>query len=162
MEDHRQDIIHEAAVLLAASSCPRIVTLHDVYETSVEMVLILELYVSNTFNFNKKFNVSFNRMAGGELQRMVDIQEGLGEAETIRILRQLLLGLSFLHDRNIAHLDIKPQNILLTESDVGSDVKLCDFGISRLIENGVEVREILGTPDYVGEFTQFDFMHFFY
>lgn len=82
---------------------------------------------------------------------MVDIQEGLGEAETIRILRQLLLGLSFLHDRNIAHLDIKPQNILLTGPDVGSDVKLCDFGISRLIENGVEVREILGTPDYVGK-----------
>lgn len=31
------------------------------------------------------------------------------------------------------------------------DVKLCDFEISRVILEGTEVREILGTPDYVGE-----------
>lgn len=28
-------------------------------------------------------------------------------------------------------------------------LKLCDFGISRVVENGSKVREILGTPDYV-------------
>lgn len=28
-------------------------------------------------------------------------------------------------------------------------LKLCDFGISRLVEEGVPVREILGTTDYV-------------
>lgn len=33
------------------------------------------------------------------------------------------------------------------------DVKLCDFEISRVILEGTEVREILGTPDYVGEWT---------
>lgn len=30
------------------------------------------------------------------------------------------------------------------------DVKLCDFEISRVVLEGTEVREILGTPDYVG------------
>ena len=45
--------------------------------------------------------------------------------------------------------DPQPQNILLTGPFPGCDVKLCDFGISRLIEPGVEVREVLGTPDYV-------------
>ncbi|KAK7041979.1 Stk17bp, partial [Halocaridina rubra] len=30
-----------------------------------------------------------------------------------------------------------------------SDVKLCDFGISRIIMANIEVREVLGTPDYV-------------
>lgn len=28
-------------------------------------------------------------------------------------------------------------------------LKLCDFGISRIVEEGGKVREILGTPDYV-------------
>lgn len=70
--------------------------------------------------------------------------------ETIRILKQILHGLEFLHERNIAHLDIKPQNILLTGDYPGAEIKLCDFGISRIIQNGVDVREILGTPDYVG------------
>ena len=32
------------------------------------------------------------------------------------------------------------------------DVKLCDFEISRVILEGTEIREILGTPDYVGKF----------
>lgn len=31
------------------------------------------------------------------------------------------------------------------------EVKLCDFEISRVILEGTEVREILGTPDYVGK-----------
>ena len=30
-------------------------------------------------------------------------------------------------------------------------LKLCDFGISRVINKACEVREIVGTPDYVGE-----------
>lgn len=41
--DHRQDIVHEVAVLQMASNCSRIVTLHEVFETNVEMVLVLEL-----------------------------------------------------------------------------------------------------------------------
>lgn len=28
-------------------------------------------------------------------------------------------------------------------------LKLCDFGISRIVQEGGKVREILGTPDYV-------------
>lgn len=43
----------------------------------------------------------------------------------------------------------QPQNLLLTSSLPGGDVKLCDFGISRRISEGVELREIMGTPDYV-------------
>jgi len=31
------------------------------------------------------------------------------------------------------------------------DVKLCDLEISRVLPEGVEVRELLGTPDYVGK-----------
>lgn len=30
-------------------------------------------------------------------------------------------------------------------------LKLCDFGISRVINKACEVREIVGTPDYVGK-----------
>ena len=65
-------------------------------------------------------------------------------------MRQILDGLRDLHSQNIAHLDLKPQNVLLTcDVITDADIKLCDFGISRLIQKGVEVREILGTPDYV-------------
>ncbi|CAG2057839.1 unnamed protein product, partial [Timema podura] len=65
-------------------------------------------------------------------------------------MKQILEGLNFLHAKNIAHLDLKPQNLLLTGVYPDCDIKLCDFGISRVIQAGAEVREILGTPDYVG------------
>lgn len=69
-------------------------------------------------------------------------------------MRQLLLqiaeGLAFLHSQHIAHLDIKPANLLLSAAWPQVDAKLCDFGISRLILPGEEIHEIAGTPDYIG------------
>jgi len=46
---------------------------------------------------------------------------------------------------------LQPQNLVMMGSFPDCDVKLCDFEISRVILEGTEVREILGTPDYVGE-----------
>ena len=31
------------------------------------------------------------------------------------------------------------------------EIKLCDLEVSRVIQEGEEIREIIGTPDYVGE-----------
>ncbi|XP_066998235.2 serine/threonine-protein kinase 17A [Anabrus simplex] len=129
--DQKMDILHEVAVLVSASSCTRIVSLHEVYETSSDMALVLEL------------------ASGGELQRVLDENEALDEGHAVHVMRQILDGLSFLHDHNIAHLDLKPQNLLLTADYPDCDIRLCDFGISRVIQDGVEVREIVGTPDYV-------------
>lgn len=44
---------------------------------------------------------------------------------------------------------LQPQNLVLTAEFPNCDVKLCDFGISRYLSEGADVREILGTPDYV-------------
>ncbi|EFN74537.1 Serine/threonine-protein kinase 17A, partial [Camponotus floridanus] len=44
---------------------------------------------------------------------------------------------------------LQPQNLVMMGSFPDCDVKLCDFEISRVILEGTEVREILGTPDYV-------------
>ncbi|XP_076388668.1 uncharacterized protein LOC100879681 isoform X2 [Megachile rotundata] len=43
----------------------------------------------------------------------------------------------------------KPQNLVMMGSFPECEVKLCDFEISRVVLEGTEVREILGTPDYV-------------
>jgi len=51
--------------------------------------------------------IVFFRVAGGELQRVIDIHDGLEEVQAIHVLQQILAGLSFLHNYKIAHLDLK-------------------------------------------------------
>ncbi|XP_076285650.1 uncharacterized protein LOC143211673 isoform X1 [Lasioglossum baleicum] len=130
-QELRAEALHEVAVLDAAANCSRLVSLHQVFETHTEMVLVLEL------------------APGGELQMILDRDEVPDERQVSRLLRQILDGIAFLHSLNVAHLDIKPQNLVLTGDFPECDVKLCDFGISRYISHGADIREILGTPDYV-------------
>ncbi|XP_014598473.1 PREDICTED: serine/threonine-protein kinase 17B-like [Polistes canadensis] len=130
-QELRAEALHEVAVLDAAAHCSRLVSLHQVFETNTEMVLVLEL------------------APGGELQMILDRDEVPEERQVARLLKQILDGIAFLHSLNVAHLDIKPQNLVLTGDFPDCDVKLCDFGISRYISHGADIREILGTPDYV-------------
>lgn len=55
----------------------------------------------------------------------------------------------------------QPQNILLTCARPLGDIRIVDFGLSRRMDSVTEVREILGTPEYVGESALFLFAAFF-
>lgn len=46
----------------------------------------------------------------------------------------------------------QPQNVLLTERLPHGDIKLCDLGFARKVRSGEDVRDIIGTPDYVGQY----------
>ena len=46
-----------------------------------------------------------------------------------------------MHSKHIAHLDLKPENIMLKNPD-SHHLKLIDFGLSRKIKPGEEVREM--------------------
>uniref|UniRef100_A0A3P9KEJ5 Serine/threonine-protein kinase 17A n=1 Tax=Oryzias latipes TaxID=8090 RepID=A0A3P9KEJ5_ORYLA len=132
-EDCRMDIMNEIAVLESAKANPYVVALHEVYETTSEIILVLEC------------------AAGGEIfnQCVADNDEAFTEKDVIRLAKQILTGVAFLHRNNVVHLDLKPQNILLTSAKPLGDIRIVDFGLSRRMDNVREVREILGTPEYV-------------
>ena len=75
--------------------------------------------------------------------------EHLDEAEASAFVKQILLGIKHLHSRYVVHLDIKPENIMLKEAGQPR-VKLIDFGLSRHIYPGVPVKDMIGTPEFVG------------
>lgn len=52
-----------------------------------------------------------SRACGGELQMLLDKDEVPSERQVVRLMRQILDGLVYLHDRCIAHLDIKVRNL---------------------------------------------------
>ena len=55
-------------------------------------------------------------------------QMEISEQRLQKIIVQICSALNYIHDKNIVHADLKPQNILLSGKDY--DVKLADFGIS--------------------------------
>ena len=52
---------------------------------------------------------------------------GIGEVNSKRVARQVGSALDWMHSKNLCHLDVKLDNILVFRSDF-SRVKLCDFG----------------------------------
>lgn len=52
-------------------------------------------------------------------------------SQCIQIIREIISGLTYMHDRGILHRDIKPENILLIKNKNGFKTKICDLGFSR-------------------------------
>uniref|UniRef100_A0A8K9XQM8 non-specific serine/threonine protein kinase n=1 Tax=Oncorhynchus mykiss TaxID=8022 RepID=A0A8K9XQM8_ONCMY len=68
----------------------------------------------------------------------------LKEEWTAYICREILRGLTHLHQHKVIHRDIKGQNVLLTEN---AEVKLVDFGVSAQLDRTVGKRNtFIGTP----------------
>ena len=52
----------------------------------------------------------------------------------LNIMGQIARGVTFLHKKNIVHRDIKPGNILLKSTNGYAEVKLGDFGLSKILD----------------------------
>jgi len=61
-------------------------------------------------------------------------------------LAQIILGLESVHASKIVHNDLKPENILI---DSNGNVKITDFGISELCQDGEKKRGQYGTQIYM-------------
>ncbi|XP_039064095.1 LOW QUALITY PROTEIN: serine/threonine-protein kinase GRIK1-like [Hibiscus syriacus] len=68
----------------------------------------------------------------------------LGEDTARKYVRDIVSGLMYLHDHNIVHGDIKPDNLLITSTGT---VKIGDFSVSQVFEDdNDELRRSPGTP----------------
>ena len=68
----------------------------------------------------------------------IDLEFGM------RLFRQLIYGLEFLHSHAICHRDIKPENLLLDEH---SELKIADFGFARWMRTNI-AETACGSPHY--------------
>jgi serine/threonine-protein kinase len=78
--------------------------------------------------------------------REEEVKRRLSLDETMRIARQLIDVLAFIHGRGIVHSDLKPSNVLVSDKE-RLDLKLCDFGIARILGGSFS---ILSTKDAFG------------
>jgi len=94
---------------------------------------------------------------GGSLADQVDQQQQLKRhfdpGRVRRWLLQLASALAHVHSHRVLHRDLKTANVFLTEDDGprgGLDVRLGDFGISRLLSSQTSLAaSCVGTPYYL-------------
>jgi serine/threonine protein kinase len=68
---------------------------------------------------------------GGDLLQLVKKNKKIEEQKAKNIFKQVVHGLAHCHCRSVLHRDIKLDNILM---DLVGNIKICDFGVSRLIQ----------------------------
>eukprot|EP00662_Eupelagonemidae_sp_cell21_P034811 gene34811-biopygen40109 len=82
---------------------------------------------------------------GGSLGALVrKLDSALEEATAAGYIRQVLLGVEYLHKQRIIHRDLKCDNLLLSSRD--GAVKVSDFGTSRRLGTMAEGTTATGTP----------------
>ena len=129
-------------------------TLHEDFLTELRILkeldhpYVIKLYEVYTDKNNYYLVSEF--LAGGDIYNMISKEKTLKEEFIIRVLFQTISALTYCHANNIVHRDLKPDNILFTENNLNSDVKIVDFGLSKKYSDRNELMaSFLGTPYFV-------------
>lgn len=109
---------------------PNIVTIYDVGKSGDIAYIAMEL------------------LQGRELRDVMNDGTLLPVDQVLDIAAQVALGLSYAHEHEIVHRDVKPSNIMIIRD---GHVKITDFGIARMASAAVRTQSgmVLGSPKYM-------------
>lgn len=127
--DKRKFLYNEAEIFLGMDH-PHVARLVDVYESEVELCLVME------------------RMTGGELFDRVKDVKRFSERQAAGAAYQMLLALNYIHGHHVVHRDVKLENFLY-EAKGKDHLKLIDFGFSKIWDAGRSMALSCGTLAYV-------------
>ena len=124
--------MQQEAEALSRIEHPNVVRLFEAFELDSRVVLVLEL------------------VAGGTLGDIIG-DNGVTCRQALPLLAGILAGLQAIHDAQLVHRDVKPENVLLTAAGVP---KLADLGVARDTQSTkqgltTQLGTRLGTPYYM-------------
>uniref|UniRef100_A0A8C8C8G7 Striated muscle enriched protein kinase b n=1 Tax=Oncorhynchus tshawytscha TaxID=74940 RepID=A0A8C8C8G7_ONCTS len=108
-QETKKSILQEYEILKSLHN-DKVMTLHEAYVTPRYLVLVAE------------------HCTGKELLHSLIDRFRYSEDDVVCYLVQLLQGLEYLHNRRVLHLDIKPDNVMVTNLNV---IKIVDFGSAQ-------------------------------
>jgi hypothetical protein len=127
---HHDQRFEAEARLLAGLQHPRVVRIRDHFAAPSGQYLVMNLV----------HGIDLGTLLG---QRG---QPGLPVDQAIEYVRQTCEALQYVHDQQIVHRDVKPQNLILSEHGI----VLVDFGIARMLDGGeLDGTVGIGTPRFM-------------
>lgn len=95
---------------------PHIIRLLDIFENQDNIYIVME------------------NLSGGDLFTYLEKRKfTIPEARAKSLSHQIATALYYLHSFGVAHRDLKPENILMADNSEMSDLKIVDFGLSKII-----------------------------
>lgn len=136
LENSRESVQAEKEIdILARLHHPNIVDIYDAYRFDTYQLIVMQL------------------VRGGSLQDSLLRLSGLLDLKyVVEGIEQLASALSYVHEQNVLHLDLKPANILLDPIAEGQVARfmLTDFGIAQIVNPKAAMSTgMLGTPIYM-------------
>lgn len=125
-----QNLIREIEVMKKVNH-PNVIKLVAIFEDEKFLYLVMEL------------------VTGGELFDKIVEKGSYTEKEAAALVRKMVDAIGYLHEQGIAHRDLKPENLLLKSPKDITEVKIADFGLSRMIDQSKMMQTACGTPGYV-------------
>jgi len=116
--------------ILSKLEHPNIIKLHESIDTVKYVYLVMEYARGESLHAHLK--AAPNRQFPEDKAKM--------------IIKQLLHALDYLHQRHVAHRDIKLENIII---DCRGQIKLIDFGFCCPSPPDTRLRVFCGTPSYM-------------
>ncbi|XP_028038286.1 serine/threonine-protein kinase Nek8-like [Bombyx mandarina] len=131
IQQHEQDIANEVRIL-STMKHPNIISFYQCFYA--------EDYVM----------ISMEYATCGNLAEFMYLRcpQVIKQEEILFYFCQILLGVSYIHNLDIIHRDLKAENILLT-GKYGIIVKIGDFGISKMLASAKKTSTVIGTPYYL-------------
>ena len=111
---------------------PYVVHLLDHFENGEYIFIVMEYIKGGSltdYMKSKKFNFTERRAA--------------------ELIYQLAKGIKYLHKYGIIHRDLKPDNIMLTEASDKGNIKIMDFGLSKILGKKEKTTDGFGTLTFV-------------
>jgi len=110
---------------------PNIIAMKEIIDTKNCLFIVTEL------------------VTGGELFDKIVELGSYSEKDAANLVSKMVSAIDYLHEINIVHRDLKPENLLLKDINSISEVKLADFGLSKIVSQKVMMQTACGTPGYV-------------
>ncbi len=132
MKDNDAELVKSEIDIMKLCHHPNVVRLLDHFENAEYIFIVMEY------------------LSGGSLKDYFIIKKyKFDEKRASEIMFQLGLGLQYLHQYGVVHRDLKPDNIMMTETENMSQIKIMDFGLSKIMGPKEHVVDGFGTLSFV-------------